>query len=218
MVERSYKENHYVPQWYQRRFLPLTGEQKFRYLDLQPETFIDATGVKRQKKDLRRWGTDSCFKQTDLYTTRLGAWQSTEIERFFFGRIDREGREAVEYFTNFSHPSAGGGALNALLRYMSVQKLRTPKGLAYLASMARLSDKNAVLIAMQQFQNLHGAIWTEAVWAIAEAAEETNFILSDHPVTVYNEGCFPGSESCRDFRDPEIWKNGTPHHLPARPN
>src|ERR1700730_15068542 len=116
MVERSYKENHYVPQWYQRRFLPLTGEQKFRYLDLQPETFIDATGVKRQKKDLRRWGTDSCFKQTDLYTTRLGAWQSTEIERFFFGRIDREGREAVEYFTNFSHPSAGGGALNALLK------------------------------------------------------------------------------------------------------
>ena len=110
MAQRIYKENHYVPQWYQRRFLPSTGEQKFRHLDLRPEAFIDAKGIKRQKKGLRRWGTDRCFKQTDLYTTRFGALESTEIEQFFFGRVDREGREAVEYFTNFSHPSADGDA------------------------------------------------------------------------------------------------------------
>jgi Protein of unknown function (DUF4238) len=218
MAQGIYKENHYVPQWYQRRFLPPTGEQKFRYLDLRPEAFIDAIGIKRRKKILQRWGTDRCFKQTDLYTTRFGAGESTEIEQFFFGRVDREGREAVEYFANFSHPSADGDAFQALLNYMSVQKLRTPKGLAHFAEMTKLNNKNAVLLAMQSAQNLHCAIWTEAVWSIAEAAETaTKFIVSDHPVTVYNEDCFPGSDLCRDFRDPAIWRNGTHTIFPLSP-
>jgi hypothetical protein len=218
MANGTYKENHYVPQWYQRPFLPLTGEQKFRYLDLRPETFVDATGAKRQKKSLQRWGTNSCFKQTDLYTTRFGAWESTEIEQFFFGRVDSEGRQAVEYFANFSHPSADGDAFKALLNYMSVQKLRTPKGLAHLAHQTKLKNKNVVLIALQKFQNLHCAIWTEAVWAIAEATDTAaKFILSDHPVTVYNEDCFPVSAWCRDFSDPEIWRNGTQTIFPLSP-
>jgi Protein of unknown function (DUF4238) len=215
----EYKENHYVPQWYQRRFLPLIGEQKFRYLDLRPETFIDAKGVKRQKKSLQRWGTNNCFKQTDLYTTRFGAWESTEIEQFFFGRVDREGRKAVEYFANFSHPSADSDAFHALLNYMSVQKLRTPKGLSYLANLTKLRSKNVVLLAVQRFQNLHCAIWTESIWAIADAADTaTKFILSDHPVTVYNQDCFPGSDWCRDFRDPEISQNGTHTIFPLSPS
>ena len=208
-AQSSYKENHYVAQWYQRHFLPSAGEQKFRYLDLRPETFINSTGVKREKTSLHRWGTDRCFKQTDLYTTRFGAFESTEIEQFFFGRVDREGREAVEYFSSFMHPSANGDAFRALLNYMSVQKLRTPKGLAHLAEMTKLADQNQILFAMQEFQNLHCAIWTEAVWSIAEASGSTQFIISDHPVTVYNEDCFPQSLFCREFRDPEIWRNGT---------
>src|SRR6266478_5987570 len=87
MASTPYRENHYVPLWYQRRFLPMTGEQKFRYLDLEPERFRDLIGITRQKKALNRWGTDRCFKQTDLYTTRFGAAESTEIEQFFFGRV-----------------------------------------------------------------------------------------------------------------------------------
>ena len=67
MAQGSYKENHYVAQWYQRPFLAAVGEQKFRYLDLQPETFLDPLGNTRQKKNLQRWGTGQCFKQTDLY-------------------------------------------------------------------------------------------------------------------------------------------------------
>jgi|SRR5579862_162059 len=214
----NYKENHYVPQWYQRRFLPNDGEKKFRYLDLQPESFLDAKGVKRQKKALQRWGTDNCFKQTDLYTTRFGEWESTEIEQFFFGRVDREGREAVEYFDNFKHPSADSDAFHALLNYMSVQKLRTPKGLGLLAEQTKLRGKNVVLLALQRLQNLYCAIWTEAVWAIAEVGgAATKFIISDHPVTAYNRDCFPQSEMCRGFRDPEIWRNGTHTIFPLSP-
>jgi hypothetical protein len=42
-----YKENHYVPRWYQERFLPLAGERKFCYLDLMPEQFRDPNGIIR---------------------------------------------------------------------------------------------------------------------------------------------------------------------------
>ena len=45
MASTPYRENHYVPQWYQRRFVPTTGEQKFRYLDLKPERFRDLNGT-----------------------------------------------------------------------------------------------------------------------------------------------------------------------------
>jgi hypothetical protein len=218
MVSTPYRENHYVAQWYQRRFLPATGEQKFRYLDLKPERFRDPNGVTRQKKALNRWGTDRCFKQTDLYTTRFGAWQSTEIEQFFFGRVDTRGRAAIEYFANFAHPDANDRALNDLLNYMSVQKLRTPKGLAHLAAMTGMSDSNAVLLEMQRIQNMYCATWTEAVWALVDARQtRTKFILSDHPVTVYNRDCFPGSDWCHDFRDPDIRFVGTHTIFPLSP-
>jgi hypothetical protein len=218
MTQSNYKEDHYVAQWYQRRFLPAGGEQKFRYLDLQPETFVDPQGIRRRKKSLQRWGTNSCFKQTDLYTTRFGHFESTEIEQFFFGRVDSDGKAAVEYFAGFTHPSVDSDALNALLNYMSVQKLRTPKGLALLGQMTKLRNKNSVLVAMQKYQNLHCAIWTEAVWAIVDAPDRgTQFIVSDHPITVYNQECFPASEVCRGFRDPAIWRNGTHTIFPLGP-
>jgi hypothetical protein len=218
MASTSYRENHYVAQWYQRRFLPAVGEQKFFYLDLRPEQFRDSNGVTRQKKALNRWGTNSCFKQTDLYTTRFGAWQSTDIEQFFFRRVDTQGRDAIEYFANFAHPDANDPAFNALLNYMSVQKLRTPKGLAHLATMTAMNDRNAVLLAMQRIQNMYCATWTEAIWALVDAKQtQTKFILSDHPVTAYNRDCFPGSEWCRDFRDPDIRFVGTHTIFPLSP-
>jgi hypothetical protein len=144
----DYRENHYVAQWYQRRFVPIIGEKKFFYLDLKPEQFRDPKGALHQKTALKRWGTNSCFKQTDLYTTRFGAWQSTEIEQFFFGRVDTQGREAIEYFARFTHPDVNSTAFRHLLNYMSVQKSRTPKGLAQFSSMTGITDKNAILIEM----------------------------------------------------------------------
>ena len=218
MATAAYRENHYVAQWYQRRFLPAVGEKKFYYLDLKPDQFRDPIGVLRQKTALNRWGTDRCFKQTDLYTTRFGAWESTEIEQFFFGRVDAKGREAIEYFATFTHPGADEAAFQNLLNYMSVQKLRTPKGLAQLAAMTGMRDRNAVLLGMQQLQNLYCAIWTEAVWSLVDATQtQTKFIVSDHPVTVYNRECFPNSEWCREFRDPDIRCVGTHTIFPLSP-
>jgi hypothetical protein len=122
-----YRHNHYVPVWYQKRFM-LPGQHKYYRLDLTPET-LQSGNVKYTRKALHHWGPDRIFAEDDLYTTRWGNISNTEIERFFFGHLDNEGQNAVEYFSNFQHPSADGDAFNQLLPHMSVQKLRNAQGL-----------------------------------------------------------------------------------------
>jgi Protein of unknown function (DUF4238) len=223
----KYKANHYVPCWYQERFLPTTGERKFYYLDLTPEQFRDPNGVlrtKRTKNRWQRWGAASCFKETDLYTVKYGRYQSTEIEQFFFGKVDDEGRKAVEFFSHYNSFNDFNGVMspddvfNSLLTYMSVQKFRTPKGLRYLSSLIRKADKNELLIQIQQLQNLHCALWTECVWAIASADHtDAKFIVTDHPVTVYNREIFPDGEYAKTRTDPDIRMNGTHTFFPLSP-
>jgi hypothetical protein len=156
------------------------------------------------------WGPVRCFVQEDLYTTRFGAFESVDIEKYFFGKVDSDAPAALDYFANFSHPSADGDAFRALLTYMSVQKLRTPKGLSMLKAMSGSPSQNALLLQLQRVSQMYCALWTECIWSIVDAsASATKFIVSDHPVTVYNKGCFPGSKACAEFRDPEVWKTGT---------
>jgi hypothetical protein len=93
---------------------------------------------------------------------------------------------------------------------MSVQKLRTPKGLAYVASLGHSKHKNITLIALQNIQHVFCATWTECVWQIADASNSpTKFIISDHPVTVYNRACPPLSKYCVGFSDTDIRRAAT---------
>lgn len=206
----EFTRNHFVPQWYQCRFIPPAHkEKKFYYLDLKPETKV-SNGHRYTRKNIMRWGPPRCFCADDLYTTRFGSWKSTEIEEKFFGPIDDDGKRAVDYFATFEHPSISDEHFHALLPYMSIQKIRTPKGLANFAALTGTADKNALLLKMQELQQMYCAIWTECVWSIADASNsQIKFILSDHPVTVYNERCFPQSNHCRDYNDPDIWLSGT---------
>lgn len=205
MTGSPFRRNHYVPVWYQRRFIP-TGqkEQKYFYLDLKPENVV--SGIHRYKrKSILKWGLKKCFCEHDLYTTRFGEWESTEIEEKFFGGVEKSGLSAIDYFSKFKHPSANGDLLNAFVPYMSIQKLRTPKGLANLSQLTNLKEKNEVLTTLQQLQTVYCAIWSECIWSIADASDsDTKFIVSDHPITIYNKGCFPESKWCRDSNDPDI--------------
>ncbi len=82
---------------------------------------------------------------------------------------------------------------------MSIQKFRTPKGLKYLSALIDVTDKNNLLMQMQRLQNMHCAIWTEGVWALVDANNtETRFVISDHPVTVYNREVFPRKPTCEN--------------------
>lgn len=206
----EFRRNHYVPRWFQQRFIPTSlPERKFYYLDLEPSTRNNNGHCYTRNRLLRR-GPRTAFCADDLYTTRFGGLDSTEIEQYFFGPIDRQAKEAVEYFHGFRHPSAMARLLEPMLSFMSLQKLRTPKGLAYLASAAQAKNPNDVLFDMQRLRDMFCATWTECVWAIVDASRSaTKFILSDHPVTVYNRNCFPGSADCRGHNDPDIRFNGT---------
>jgi hypothetical protein len=148
-------------------------------------------------------------------TTQWGNISNTEIEQFFFGRLDNDGPSAVEYFCKFDHEHISEEAFNQLMIYMSVQKLRTPKGLAAFETRAKSTSRNATLILLQRLQQMHCAIWTECVWQIADASNlPTKLIVSDHPVTVYNRACPPLSKWCQGHNDPDIWLHATHTYFP----
>lgn len=206
----NYRRNHYVPQWYQKLFLPSSGEKKFFYLDLKPEIVTTSTGKNFKRKSLLRWGTPSCFYQDDLYTTSFGQWTSTEIEQKFFGRIDNEGEKTLDFFDKFQHPQWDGDHFSNILKFMSVQKLRTPKGLSSFREFLRIQDKNHLLFKIQELQNIFCATWSETIWQIASSTNSgIHFLISDHPVTVYNSKCYPGTRYCNDINDPDVRLNGT---------
>ena len=94
----DYRHNHYVPEWYQRRFLA-QGSSKHHYLDLRPETLTN-NGHRYTRKALLNWGPGECFAQDDLYTTKWGGLENRDIEKFFFGPIDAKAKAAVAHLAD----------------------------------------------------------------------------------------------------------------------
>ena len=210
-MSAEYTNNHYVPQWYQRLFIPASADRELYLLDLKPGSFRDGRGIRHRRKSLRRTGTRKCFAIDDLYTTRFKGVASRDLERIFFGRVDALGKTAVEFFAGFDHDGVDGDALENLMLFMSTQKLRTPKGLDWLAEQAGARRREDVLQHLTRLQSLYGAIWAECAWQIADASESaTKFVVSDHPVTVYNQSCAPGNPHwSKGAKDPDIRLHAT---------
>lgn len=213
-MSSEYQNNHYVPQWYQKRFIPDDqADNELFYLDLNPGTFTDPRGVVHSQRAVHKLGPKFCFAEDDLYTAWFGDERRTDIERFFFGEIDDNGRKAVDFFADYDHLSYAwdGDMFNHIVHYMSTQKLRTPKGLGWLAERVGTQDRNAILNAMIQLQQLYGSLWAESIWQIADASQsDTKFIISDHPITLYNRFLGPRNKKwCRGFNDPDIGMHAT---------
>lgn len=188
MSTQQSHDHHYVPQWYQRRFMK-DGQSTYHYLDLRP----DAVGHKNiKRKNLLAWGPKRCFYKEDLYTVKLGGWSNDEIETKFFGEIDSRGRDAVKTFADYKgYCNELHDVYPALLQYMDAQRFRTPKGLDWLALMSR-GDKNLRLLFLQRVYGFHGTMWMEGVWEVVRADNsQTKFIVSDEPVTFFNRTSFP---------------------------
>jgi len=193
------------------------GQHRYFRLDLTPEAV--RPGSTKTRKDLHHWAPRRVFAEDDLYTTRWGDITNVEIEKFFFGKLDAKARHAVEFFEKFDHTRIDSEAFNTLMTYMSVQKLRTPKGLANLSEQLKNLNQNMTLLALQSVQNMYCAVWTEAVWQIADASSSnTKFIISDHPVTVYNRACPPLSKWCRGNGDPDIRMSASHTYFPLSLN
>jgi hypothetical protein len=194
-MKQQSRAHHYVPQWYQKRFLT-PGETNFFYLDLQPETVVWHGGSHRLPA-VRRRGPTVCFFKKDLYTLKLGSRTTDQMEKLFFGAIDVQGRDAVCQFAEFAGiTKAGMDAFRVVAPYMGAQRFRTPRGLDELgtrAALAATSDRqNAVLIALQDVFQSYSTMWTEGVWEIVRARQSpTKFVVTDDPVTFYCKSVFP---------------------------
>lgn len=202
------RDNHYVPQWYQRGFLSSKSD-KFHYLDLTPDSkrLSDGRVITMNSRSIRH--TSQCFYETDLYTTFFGKYINDEIEKILFGNIDNTGAKAVRAFLE-EDMIGWHHHFSDFFSYMDSQKIRTPKGLDWIKKHYPNLDQVALMIEMQALRNLHCTMWTEGIREIVSAKSSTvKFIVTDHPVTVYNYAYAPTSEQCKYPNDPSIAQKGT---------
>jgi Protein of unknown function (DUF4238) len=210
--------NHYVPEWYQRRFLP-PDVRRFFYLDLSPDVVKIAPGRSFTRRSLLRWGPAQCFYQDDLYTLKLGPWTTDAIEHEFFGPIDARGQSSVRFLADYAMTDEAHSAFKHIMPYMDAQRLRTPRGLDWLKLAARTTDQNRILQIMGSVFQMHATMWTEGVWEVARAdTSSTKFLLTDQPVTFYNTRVFPASPNIRYPLDAELQHVGTRTIFPLSMN
>jgi len=197
------RDNHYVPIWYQRGFVE-PGAAQLAYRDLQPETHNLPDGSSRPGRSRFKSSPKQCFVQRDLYTTFFGTLVNDEIEKRLFGAIDTAGAPAIRAFIG-DDIREWHEHFQTLFRFIDIQKLRTPKGLAWLRLQYPRLSQNQLMMEMQAIQAMHCTIWTEGVREIVSAVDSAvKFIISDHPVTVYNYALPPEAAVCRYPLDPSI--------------
>lgn len=203
MTDQQTRNNHYVPQWYQRGFLG-QGQSRLFYLNLNPDRRPLPDGRQVPRKALHEWGTKNCFVEYDLYTTHFGQIVNDEVEKYLFGAIDDQGAEAVRAFVLGNHPDVHE-SFEDFFEYMAAQKLRTPKGLDWIRSCYGDLGQIDLMIEMQALRRMHCTMWAEGVREIVSAHDsDVKFILTDHPVTVYNAAVDPTSEQCVYPGDPLV--------------
>lgn len=202
------RDNHYVPCWYQRGFLEL-GKSQLCYLNLSPDVIRLPDGRTIQKKRVHWWTPTQCFYETDLYTTFFGFEANDEIERMFFGRIDTEGSKAASAYAS-GDAIAMHHTFHALFEFLDIQRLRTPKGLDWIKSRYGHLDQLQLMVEMQGLRTMNCTMWVEGVREIVTADHsDIKFIVSDHPVTIYNRECPPLASECVYPGDPSTEWCGT---------
>ena len=185
------------------RFLE-PGAGQLAYRDLQPQEYHLPDGSRRLGRSRFKSSPKQCFVQRDLYTTFFGASVNDEIEKRLIGAIDTDGAPAIKAFIG-EDVREWHHHFQTLFHFIDIQKLRTPKGLDWLKSRYPKLLAERAHDEMQGIQAMHCTIWSEGVREIVSAVDsDVKFIISDHPVTVYNHAMPPEAEGCRYPLDPSI--------------
>lgn len=176
------RENHYVPEWYQRGFR--VGGADTWLLDISPPRLrpdgsaILAAPQPRSPK--------ACFWEKDLYVTRFGEQFNDKVETVLFQDIDDFGATAARAFVS-GDPVAVHDQYRPMLAYLGAQTLRTPKGLDWIRSRYPALSQVELLVEMQHLRHMFGTLWAESVHEIVSAEDASvKFLLTDHPVTTFN--------------------------------
>lgn len=199
--QQSYR-HHYVPQWYQRRFLA-PGSTAFKVLDRNPDVFRDKSGnVKGVARSILDKGPDAWFFESELYTVRALGVANDDIETMLFGAIDHAGKAAVDALVNDDWVGMHK-TYPDFFEFMDAQRLRTPKGLSFLAMIARARDHYELMMQMQALRKMHYTMWGEGILEIFSSEDAgVDFIFSDHPVTFFNRFVFPEDKRVPAGQDP----------------
>ncbi len=197
------RDNHYVPQWYQRGFMA-NGSHKLHVLNLHPDTKTLPTGHIIAEPEVEELGPKQAFMERDLYTIRWGKMLNDDIETFLFGKIDKNGADAVRGWIS-------GNAIQIhrkfmdFFEYMDAQKLRTPKGLDWILKHFKGLPHVELMRQMQAVRQMHCTMWSECVREIVSVVDSpVKFLVSDHPVTVYHPKLSPNTHECTYPDDPGI--------------
>jgi hypothetical protein len=202
MAQQITRKNHYVPEWYQRRFFSNNSNQLF-YLSLAPRKQLP-DGRIISYREINERPPSRCFCEQDLYTTQFGEILNDEIERLLMGTIDTEGAKAISAISD-GNLSAVHDALQPFFEYLDTQKLRTPKGLDWVKSKYPGLTQVELMVEMQGLRKMHCTMWAEGVREIVSAEDsDVKFIVTDHPVTIYNTAFPPESNACIYPDDPPI--------------
>ena len=197
------RNNHYVPQWYQEGFFE-PGRNTLAYLDTTPPQKILDDGRLITARARFDAPTSRAFRQPDLYSTFFGTSVNDEIERRLFGDIDARGSNAIRAFA-VPDVSEWHRHFQTLFEYIDIQKIRTPKGLDWLKAQYPRLTQNELMFEMQGIRMMHCTIWSEGVREIVSAEDaDVKFLISDHPVTIYNHAAPPGARACAYPSDPTI--------------
>lgn len=200
--------NHYVPIWYQKRFIT-GGKSSYYYLNLGPRKKRLEGGKIVELNSLFNWGPKKCFWDKDLYTTRFLGIPNDEIERHLFGAIDTRGAKAIDALVTEDYQKLSK-FYTSVFEYIDAQKIRTPKGLDWLKAQYPDIRHNALLMQMQSIRQMHCTMWVEGVQEIISARNSSvKFIISDHPVTIYHKNFQPTSKICQYPNDPLISRVGS---------
>jgi len=84
----EYRNNHYVPIWYQKRFVsdPIS-EHELYYLSLKPPQFIDSKGKVHTGNAVKRLGFKHCFAEENLYTETSTALNQEHLRSYSLDRL-----------------------------------------------------------------------------------------------------------------------------------
>lgn len=209
------RDNHYVPQWHQKGFMD-ERDDKLCHLTRLDITMPDG---ELKIKYVKRWFTTTQqFYKKDLYTIIFGAEINDEIERLLFGPIDNFGSESIRAFLT-DEQSEWHKNFEKFFTYIGAQKLRTPKGLDWIKSRYPDLTQKQLMIEMQALRTMNCTLWAEGVKEFVSASNsDVKFILSDHPVVVYNYACSPDSDLCNYPNDPDISLKGSQTIFPLDKN
>jgi hypothetical protein len=199
------RKNHYVPVWYQTGF-QLNATDNW-LLDISaPRLRPDGTPIVLPP---RRRPAKSSFWENELYVTRFGEVINDEVETVLFQEIDNYGADAVRAFVD-GDERAMHYQLESLLSYLGAQKLRTPKGLAWIQARYPALSQVELLTELQHLRHMFGTLWGESVREIVSAeSSEVKFLVTDHPVTMFNAALPEDAPQFAGPMDPPLTWNGT---------